>query len=174
MSFPVARAVAEMYLADRLWISVAMLHREHPERGSFSKDEIRRKFEQTGLDSGTKDGSVSAHLSQHLVANVQPSTTKRYRMLFDTGHGLLRLFRPGDFVEPSRLHCKTFKQIPARDDVPSQYWPLLDWYANWAGTPEAEVKWEDDPLIRLIGSGREVWADEHADEYVENLRREDD
>ncbi len=39
--------------------------------------------------------------------------------------------------------------------------------------PAAPVRWEDDPLIRLIGSGREIWADEHADEYVENLRRED-
>jgi hypothetical protein len=33
--------------------------------------------------------------------------------------------------------------------------------------------YEDDPLIRLIGSGKHIWADEHADEYVENLRRED-
>jgi hypothetical protein len=28
------------------------------------------------------------------------------------------------------------------------------------------------PLLRLIGSGKHIWADEHADEYVENLRRE--
>jgi hypothetical protein len=27
-------------------------------------------------------------------------------------------------------------------------------------------------LLRLRGSGRHIWADEHADEYVENLRRE--
>lgn len=32
---------------------------------------------------------------------------------------------------------------------------------------------DGDPLIRLIGSGKHIWADEHADEYVENLRRED-
>ena len=31
---------------------------------------------------------------------------------------------------------------------------------------------DNDPLLRLIGSGQQVWADEHADEYVENLRRE--
>ena len=29
---------------------------------------------------------------------------------------------------------------------------------------------EDDPLLALRGSGRELWADEHADEYVRRLR----
>jgi len=27
-----------------------------------------------------------------------------------------------------------------------------------------------DPLLALRGSGRELWADEHADEYVRRLR----
>jgi hypothetical protein len=59
--------------------------------------------------------------------------------------------------------------------MPERYRYLLDWYGAWSkeahmGTPE--LKFEEDPLIRLIGSGREIWAEEHADEYVENLRRE--
>jgi len=29
---------------------------------------------------------------------------------------------------------------------------------------------EGDPLLALRGSGRELWADEHADEYVRRLR----
>jgi hypothetical protein len=29
---------------------------------------------------------------------------------------------------------------------------------------------EQDPLLSLIGSGRRIWADEHADEYVNRLR----
>jgi hypothetical protein len=29
---------------------------------------------------------------------------------------------------------------------------------------------DDDPLLRLIGSGKDLWADEHADEYVRRLR----
>ncbi len=28
-----------------------------------------------------------------------------------------------------------------------------------------------DPLLALCGSGRAIWADEHADEYVDNLRK---
>jgi hypothetical protein len=29
---------------------------------------------------------------------------------------------------------------------------------------------ENDPLISSRGSGKELWADEHADEYVRRLR----
>lgn len=29
---------------------------------------------------------------------------------------------------------------------------------------------ENDPLLALRGSGKELWADEHADDYVRRLR----
>ena len=29
---------------------------------------------------------------------------------------------------------------------------------------------DDDPLLQLTGSGKDLWADEHADEYVRRLR----
>jgi hypothetical protein len=29
-----------------------------------------------------------------------------------------------------------------------------------------------DPLLALRGSGKHIWADEHADEYVANLRKD--
>jgi hypothetical protein len=29
---------------------------------------------------------------------------------------------------------------------------------------------QTDPLLELLGSGRDLWADEHADEYVRRLR----
>lgn len=29
---------------------------------------------------------------------------------------------------------------------------------------------DDDPLLQLYGSGKELWADEHADEYVRRVR----
>lgn len=32
------------------------------------------------------------------------------------------------------------------------------------------LKW--DPLLALRGSGKKLWADEHADEYVRRLRKE--
>ena len=29
---------------------------------------------------------------------------------------------------------------------------------------------ENDPLLSLLGTGRDIWADEHADDYVNRLR----
>lgn len=166
----------DLLLADRIWIAVALLHQEHPGSEDFSKDEIRRKLNDSGLANGTERGSVNAHLKEHLVANVPPSTSK-YRMLYETTPGgNLRLFRPGDFTYATRYQKrKPSKTVPKREEIPQQYWPLLDWYDNWSKetrTPNSSANWEDDPLIRLIGSGKHIWADEHADEYVERLRSE--
>ncbi len=33
---------------------------------------------------------------------------------------------------------------------------------------------KDDPLLSLRGSGKALWADEHADEYVRRLREDSD
>jgi hypothetical protein len=168
---------SDLLLADRIWIAVALLHQESPGREGFSRDEIRRKLDDSGLAIGTEPGSVNAHLKEHLVANVPPSSSK-YRMLFETTPGgKLRLFRPGDFTYATRYQKrKPSKTVPRREEIPQNYWPLLEWYEEWSKethAPDAPINWEDDPLIRLIGSGKHIWADEHADEYVENLRRED-
>jgi len=161
-------------LADRIWIVVALLHREMAAREDFSREEIRGKLRETGLMDGLKPQSVAAHLKEHLVANAPPSSTK-YRMLYETRPGNLRLFRPGDKIDPGRDSLNPSKHVPKRDELPLQYLPLLDWYEEWSRKTTAAhlPSYEDDPLIRLIGSGRHIWADEHADEYVENLRRED-
>jgi hypothetical protein len=164
----------EVKLADRIWIAVALLHREMPGREAFTRDEIRQKLRQTGLMEGLKPQSVAAHLKEHLVANVPPSSTK-YRMLYETHPGYLRLFLPGDKIDPGRESRNPSKNVPRRAELPSEYLPLLDWYEDWSRQSVAKKpsSYEDDPLIRLIGSGRHIWANEHADEYVENLRRED-
>jgi hypothetical protein len=180
-------AISDLLLADRIWIAVALLHQESPTGRDFSKDDIRRKLNESGLADGTKPGSVNAHLKEHLVANVPPSSTK-YRMLFETRDGRLRLFRPGDDVDAGRIQSrKPSKSVPRRDEISQKYRFLLDWYEKWIATPmpsefssspprstsNLAASYDDDPLIRLIGSGKHIWADEHADEYVENLRRED-
>jgi hypothetical protein len=160
----------DIKLADRIWIAVATLHRESAKQDGFSRDEIRSKLREIGLSNGLKPSSVAAHLQQHLVAN-RPKSTTGYRMLFETASGQLRLLRPGDYWDPERRS----KQVPTREEIPTQYHPLLDWYEEWIRENSGQRKpaWEDDPLVRLIGSGKHIWADEHADEYVENLRRED-
>jgi hypothetical protein len=172
-----ASVTQDLFLADRIWVAVAQLHQKLPAREDFSKEEIRAALNASGLADGTERGSVNAHLKEHMVANVPPSSSK-YRMLYETSPGgNLRLFRPGDFTYATRHQKrKPSKTVPRREEVPQQYWPLLDWYETWSKEPHnspAPINWEDDPLIRLIGSGKHIWADEHADEYVENLRRED-
>jgi len=164
----------EIKLADRIWIAVALLQRENPSREDFDREEIRRKLRETGLMKGLKPQSVAAHLQEHLVANVPPSSTK-YLMLYQTRPRFLRLLRMGDNIDPGRQSSRPSKHIPKRDEVPANYLPLLDWYEEWSrqAPPVQPFNYEDDPLIRLIGSGKHIWADEHADEYVENLRRED-
>jgi hypothetical protein len=164
----------DLLLADRIWLALAMLHREFPNRQDFSRDEVRKKLAESGLDAGLKRSSIHAHLKEHMVANVAPSST-RYRMLFETRPGYLRLFRLDDPVHPLRQSGKLTKHMPKREDVTRDYHPLLDWYDDWIRKqpPSESVNYDDDPLIRLIGSGKHIWADEHADEYVENLRRED-
>ncbi|MGA3372137.1 MAG: hypothetical protein ABSC48_10300 [Terracidiphilus sp.] len=171
------QASGEILIADRIWIATALLHQQFCSRADFTKDEIRRKLDAVGLSDGVKSGTLSAHLDQHCVANVPPSSGK-YRMLYETTPGgNLRLFRPGDFTFQGRMQGrKLSKSVPKREDLPQHYWPLLDWYESWCKEtrpPVMPINWEDDPLIRLIGSGKHIWADEHADEYVENLRREE-
>jgi hypothetical protein len=164
----------EIKLADRIWLAVALLHRENPSQDDFDREAIRRKLRETGLMEGLKPQSVAAHLKEHLVANVPPSSTK-YLMLYETRKGFLRLFRIGDSIDPGRQSSRPSKHIPKRDEIPADYRSLLDWYETWSrqASPVQSFNYEDDPLIRLIGSGKHIWADEHADECVENLRRED-
>jgi hypothetical protein len=169
-------STTNLRVADRIWIATALLHQHFPTRAAFSKAEIRNRLDVEGLAEGVERGTLNAHLDEHCVANVPPSTGK-YRMLFEPTPGTLRLFRPGDLIHPGRIQRrKQPKSVPKREQVPSRYWYLLDWYETWSREAQfqaAPINWEDDPLIRLIGSGKHIWADEHADEYVENLRRED-
>jgi hypothetical protein len=173
-------------LADGVWIATAILHRENEDREDFSEGEIQDRFLAEGLPRGMHSNSLPAHISSHCVAN-KPRSRKRenpsqlqggaYRLLFETRPGYRRLYRPGDDVHPDRNQPrKPSKALPEREKLPAEYKPLLDWYEDWSKkshSGSSPANWEDDPLIRLIGSGKHIWADEHADEYVENLRSED-
>lgn len=166
----------DILIADRIWIATALLHQQFCLRSDFTKNEIRTKLETEGLSDGVKSNTLSAHLDQHCIANVPPSSGK-YRMLYETSPGgNLRLFRPGDRTYPGRTDGrKLSKSVPRREKIPQQYRQLLDWYETWSKethVPDALINWEDDPLIRLIGSGKHIWADEHADAYVNRLREE--
>lgn len=105
------------------------------------------------------------HIVEHCVANRRPNRG-RYRILVETAPGRRRLFRNGDPYDPAREGAKT---VPAREDLPEQYRSLLDWYREW-NNDNSEDRAENDPLLALYGSGKDLWADEHADEYIRRLR----
>lgn len=154
----------EVKVADEVWIVVCLLHRERPERNDFSIGEIMERSESENLTGKLRPG-VYAHVVQHCVANRAPNSG-RYRMLFETAPGRRRLFRSGDAYDPTREGSKT---VPDRSDIPSDYAGLLDWYRNWnKDTVSDRIK--NDPLLALRGSGKHIWADEHADEYIRRLR----
>jgi len=151
-------------VADEVWIATALLHREQPERTDFSVEEIVERAKKQGLSIRLRPG-VYVHVLQHCVAN-RPPNPARYRMLFETAPGRRRLFKKGDAYHPAREGKKI---TPNRDEMPYGYEGLLNWYRDWCSVA-ASISPKEDPLLALRGSGKRIWADEHADEYIRRLR----
>lgn len=151
-------------VADEVWIAAALLQRERPERKDFTIEEIGDRVRGEAGKTEVRPG-VYVHIVQHCVAN-RPANPGRYRMLIETSPGRRRLFRTGDSYDPAREGAKT---MPERDKIPAQYGALIDWYQTW-DMESYKDRIKNDPLLALYGSGKDLWADEHADEYVRRLR----
>ncbi len=151
-------------VADEVWIATALLHRENPTRSDF---EVREIVARAATEAGGRNlrPGVRVHALLHCVAN-RPANPGRYRMLYATGRLTRRLYRPGDPYHPSREGSKT---IPRREEIPADYHELLDWYEREIGKMRREET-QEDPILGLRGLGKEVWADEHPDAYVQRLR----
>lgn len=155
---------SEVKVADEVWVATALLHKEHPRQPDFSVEEIVERAKREKLTESLRKG-VYIHAQMHCVANRAPEPN-RYRMLFKTAPERRRLFRPGDPYDPRRAGSKT---IPVREELPEPYRYLLKWYQQWSGA-NSEESGKFDALLSLAGSGRDLWAKEHADEYVNRLR----
>ena len=155
---------SQLKVADEVWIATALLHREHPEASDFSIEEIVERARKEGLHEPLRPG-VYVHVVQHCVAN-RPPNPGRYRMLFETREGRRRLFHKGD---PYNLEREGSKTAPELEDLPPRYSELRKWYQDWSAEV-ARSQIESDPLLRSQGSGKHLWADEPADEYVNRLR----
>ena len=151
-------------VADEVWIATALLHQEHPDRADFTVSEIVDRGRREAAE-GELRPSFHVHVIQHCVANRAPNPA-RYRMLTETRRGCRRLYRPGDRFHPARNGGKV---MPDANEIPEKYLPLLQWHRSvYAGTVEPRP--DEDSLLALRGTGRSLWADEHADEYVRRLR----
>ena len=157
--------MAAIKVADEVWLAAATLHRRHPDREDFTVAEIVAQAETenaTGAQSLRPGVQIHAYL--HCVANRKPNPA-RLRMLTETSRGRRRLYRPGDPCHPDR---GSGKHIPDRGEVPPAYGELIDWYRrDYAGTGAQPAA---DPILSLLGLGKEIWADEDADAYVSRLR----
>jgi hypothetical protein len=151
-------------VADEAWIALAMLQYEHPDRESFSTREILDQVKVEHANPELRPG-VQVHIYLHNVANVEPNSAK-YRMFYKLANDSYRLFRATDAAHPARKG----KMIPEREELPSKYHYLLDWYEREYSGRQSATKEEDDPILQMRGVGKEIWAGTSADEYVESLR----
>jgi hypothetical protein len=161
---PTTATQATLKVADEVWIATALLHRDHPEAQDFAVEEIVQRAEREGLHKPLRRG-VYVHVIQQCVAN-RPPNPGRYRMLSETSPGRRRLFLKGDSYHPDREGAK---MMPEAEDLPYGYNGLLTWYRDWSAVASNKSS-KQDPLLLLRGSGKRLWADEHADDYVRRLR----
>jgi hypothetical protein len=157
------KAKAAIKVADEVWLATALLHKENPSEEDFTIKEIEARAAEEGIIDERRPG-IYPHVLQHCVANCAPSPNE-YRMLYETKPGYRRLFRIGDSYNPQRRG----KITPEADKIPPRYAYLLRWYEDWSRL-KVEKANQSDPLLALYGSGKKLWADEHADEYVARLR----
>ena len=138
----------EIKVADEVWIAAALLHREHPDQTDFAIERIMQRATEEAGKQPLRPG-VYVHVVQHCVAN-RPPNPGRYRMLYETAPGRRRLFRSGDNYDSAREGAKI---VPTKDDIPSEYAALLDWYRDWAQDSEKEQN-QERPPSGLRGSAR--------------------
>jgi len=154
----------DVKVADEVWIATALLHREHPSKPEFSVDEIVERARKEKLTENLRPG-VYIHAQMHCVAN-RPPNPGRYRMLFETRPGFRRLYCATDPFDPNRNGSKI---VPLAADIPEQYRQLLSWYREWCkGRSQTSSRFSS--LLALEGSGKDIWTDEHTDEYIDRLR----
>jgi hypothetical protein len=158
------KILPKIKVADEVWLATALLHRENTSRSDFTLQEIVERAAKEGIIDERRPG-VYVHAALHCVAN-RPPNPGRYRMLYETKPKYRRLFRLGDSYDPQREGSKI---TPEADEIPLHYADLLKWYRDWSRSQGQKAN-ESDPLLALYGSGKNLWADEHADEYVARLR----
>ncbi len=157
--------MASIKVADEVWVAAAALHRRHPDREDFTVAEIVAQAEaENATGAGFLRPSVQIHAYLHCVADRRPNPA-RLRMLTETSRGRRRLYRPGDSCHPDR---RSGKHVPDRSEVPPVYRELIDWYGRDYASDGTQP--DTDPILSLLGLGKEIWADEDADAYVSRLR----
>lgn len=161
------RTATAVTAGDSVWIGAALLHRDQPGRADFDNAEIKaRVVIEPGL--AHDEATLDAHLSRQAVANKEPKPAA-LRLLYATGHGRRRLFRPGDDYDRGRegpTDQGGTRTHPRKEDIPARFGYLVDWYLDEYAAPRGGT----DPLLALAGIGRRLAGAEHPDDHVRRLR----
>lgn len=167
---PTAYAKSAMKVADELYLTLALLHREQPDREAFTVDELVQRARQEGF--AARPDSLRAHAHGHAAANLAPGKNGRYRLIFKQEDRRIRLLRAGDYIHPDR-HQKLF---PEMADIPERYRELVEWAKHrWERSNGNDAGEPGSPgwlagLHQLRGLGRDAWRGVDADQYVRELR----
>jgi len=76
------------------------------------------------------------------------------------------LYCASDPFDPKRDGSKI---VPLAADIPEKYRHLLQWHRDWC-RGRSQLTSRFNSLLALEGSGRDLWAGEHTDEYIDRLR----
>jgi hypothetical protein len=153
----------DLKVADEIFIAAALLQRENPDREDFTVAEIVERAAKENIYGQQRPG-VRIHASLHCAANKPPSPAT-YRILYATGKRR-RLLKAGDPVHPGR----NGKIWPNPEDIPERYRALIDWAKQRYGEPtDTKSPWLGS-ILAMRGMGRDLWAGENPDEYVNRLR----
>lgn len=158
----------EITCGTEVWIAVALLTRENPEREDFTVPEILQRLSKENVRGELRQG-VPVHISAHCCGN-KPSSPATLRMLYATGRSTRRLFNPlQDEAHPTR----SGRAMPDAGEVPVKYQELLDWWKKKIGWVDEPAKACGPPqwlsgLRAMKGFGRGIYG--NADEYVRSLR----
>jgi len=155
---------APLKVANEVWITTALLHREHPDRPDFLIEDIVKRAKKEEFGKSLRPGFY-VHVVQHCVAN-RPPNPGRYRVLYETAPGgRRRLFRKGDTYHPAREGTKV---TPEKEDLPERYRSLIDWYREWSHATTRTRR--EDPLRSMRVAGKGLWTGVDPDDYVRQLR----
>jgi len=152
-----------MLVADEAWCALALLHREQETRESFSAREILDRVKPSApapcfaLASKPTSTCTTLPTSNPTLPGTACSTnSQRY----------YRLFRPTPINTPfpqgknKTVPGGTARSIPLPPG-------LVRTGILHKGVSHEE---EDDPILKMRGVGKEMWAPTDADEYVRDLR----
>ena len=159
------RIMKIMSAADLVWVAMASLTKESPERTGFSHDDVRSRVYELEPHHGFEDTTVRTHVTNHCVANKKPDPGK-HRKLYLNPDGSYRLYWPSDPCDPRRRDGKT---LPDPNRIPTKYRDLLAWYR--ASHAKAERVPVEDPILALLGVGKELWRELGGGEtFIRELR----